>query len=277
MAVCRRNQTRRMWSATAFIGSFGVRPPRPWFLVWWLVVVPFKLMGLRNAQNSYLSNQMLMAELELWYRYCYTFRMEDYDSWPVRLPRDIEEMSKEEKLTVTNDIIDEILTKHRYAQYEISKMPASTVNPPKEFITEVVGTTDDGRVVKCKMAKPAPPPGDRDSVMSYCEQLCHWMIQLENMNDLAREADSQRAVLSAKTNIPFFYGHSTRSKYFLESLDFILKTTILGSEADHVRLLEGCFINMDGRENHEADLVMENSKRRRKDLTLSQKGVPHSK
>ena len=49
---------------------------------------------------------------------------------------------------------------------------------------------------------------------------------------------------------------------FLESLDFILKTTILGSEADHVRLLEGCFINMDGRENHEADLVMENSKRR---------------
>ena len=72
-----------------------------------------------------------------------------------------------------------------------------------------------------------------------------------------------------KSNImPFFFGHSHLSKYFVECIDTILKATATTSEQTRLHLLEASFTNVRGGtgKNVETDLVMEHSVRNKKKL-----------
>lgn len=44
-----------------------------------------------------------------------------------------------------------------------------------------------------------------DQLLSYCTNLCHWVLHLMEPQDTAKEGDVNRAILNAKYNIPFFY------------------------------------------------------------------------
>ena len=106
-----------------------------------------------------------------------------------------------------------------------------------------------------------------DEIMSYCTNFCYWAMHLMQMNDTNKEGDIDRLVLSCKMNIPFFYLHSTLSKYFVENVDFIMKTVISSSPRTKVRLFEGSFVNKRGGigNNAESDLVMKWNIRQIKD------------
>ena len=98
--------------------------------------------------------------------------------------------------------------------------------------------------------------------------LCHWVLQFMQIEDVVKEGDVVRLVPSLKYILQFFFSHSRLSKYFVECLDFVLKTEYLLSPMQKLRVLEGAFVNLRGGigENMEADLVQENAVRNQKDL-----------
>ncbi|XP_050405899.1 uncharacterized protein LOC126821499 [Patella vulgata] len=71
-----------------------------------------------------------------------------------------------------------------------------------------------------------------------------------------------------KNMIPFFYSHSTLSKYLVECLDFILKTEVLLSPRLSLRVRAGSYINRKGQKgkNKPADMEKENQVKFLKDL-----------
>lgn len=107
-----------------------------------------------------------------------------------------------------------------------------------------------------------------DSVYNYCSNLCHWVLQLIQMEDIAKEGDIVRLIPSLMNSLPFFFSHSRTSKYFEECLDFILKCEFILSPLQRLRVLEGAFTNLRGGlgNNMESDLVQENSVRNQKDM-----------
>jgi hypothetical protein len=107
-----------------------------------------------------------------------------------------------------------------------------------------------------------------DTVYNYSCNLCHWFLHLIHMEDVVREGDVIRLIPTLKYSLQFFFSHSRLSKYFVECLDFILKTEYLLSQMQRMRVLEGAFVNLRGGlgQNIECDLVKENSVRNQKDL-----------
>lgn len=163
-----------------------------------------------------------------------SFNMEGYDSWPSGVPTTVCAQST----TMQEKLADRILINHlkrfKYACYTGDEPP----NPPD------------------------------NSISDYGCNLCHWALHLLHLNDMAKEGDFARTSLSLKANIPFFYGHSKLSKYFVECLDLLLKTEVTCSPRMQLRILEGSFTNKHGGvgANVETDLIMEHSIRNRKDL-----------
>ncbi|XP_060556001.1 uncharacterized protein LOC132716696 [Ruditapes philippinarum] len=106
------------------------------------------------------------------------------------------------------------------------------------------------------------------TVYNYSCNLCHWFLHLIHMEDVVREGDVIRLIPTLKYSLQFFFSHSRLSKYFVECLDFILKTEYLLSQMQRMRVLEGAFVNLRGGlgQNIECDLVKENSVRNQKDL-----------
>lgn len=142
--------------------------------------------------------------------------------------------------------------------------------------------TIDGRLLMVPISETQPvqqpqqPPPVRhtqhaapDYLSNYSNLLCHWFLQLLNMDDTAKEGDPDRLIINCKQNLPMFFSHSARSNYFVECLDFIMKVEKLLSPSTRLRVLEGCFVNPKGGKgnNREADLAQEHSVRNRKDLT----------
>ena len=88
------------------------------------------------------------------------------------------------------------------------------------------------------------------------------------MNDAIHEGDITRTNIVINTMIPFFYSHSSLSKYFTECVDFILKTefTLPPHVAEMVRA--AAFVNVHGGagQNKAADLHKENEVKLVKDL-----------
>ena len=163
-----------------------------------------------------------------------SFNMEGYDSWPSGVPTTVCAQST----TMQEKLADRILINHlkrfKYACYTGDEPP----NPPD------------------------------NSISDYGCNLCHWALHLLHLNDMAKVGDLTRTSLSLKANIPFFYGHSKLSKYFVGCLDLLLKTEVTCSPRMLLRILEGSFTNKHGGvgANVETDLIMEHSIRNRKYL-----------
>jgi len=117
-----------------------------------------------------------------------------------------------------------------------------------------------------QQAAPEPAPA-QDEVFTYCNNLCHWVLQIMQMSDTAKEADTSRVIPNLMANIPFFYSHSSLSKYFVECLDYILKVREASPQMKS-RILEGSFANSSGGKgkNCESDLRQEHSVGKRKKL-----------
>lgn len=115
------------------------------------------------------------------------------------------------------------------------------------------------------------PEDSPDYVMQYANNLGQRALHLMHLNDMAKEGDFDRCILSLKANVPFFFSHSTKSKYFVECLDMLQKALFTSSPQMRLRLLEGSFTNKHGGQgrNVETDLVMEHSVRTKKDLIRS--------
>ena len=107
-----------------------------------------------------------------------------------------------------------------------------------------------------------------DTVYNYSCNLCHWYLQLITMEDVVKEGDVNRLLPTLKYTLQFFFSHSRLSKYFVECLDFILKSEYLLSPMQRMRVLEVAFVSLRGGlgMNIESDLLQENSVRNQKDL-----------
>ena len=86
--------------------------------------------------------------------------------------------------------------------------------------------------------------------------------------DAIKEGDTDRCNVSLKTMLPFFYGHSVRSKYAVECLDYIMKTEAVLSPQLALRTRLGSFVNTLGGQgqNKPADMQQENNVRSIKDV-----------
>ena len=87
-----------------------------------------------------------------------------------------------------------------------------------------------------------------------------------NMNDTAKEGDTERLLQNSKYLIPFYHQHSNLSKYMVENIDFVLKCNHFASPQMCERILSGTFQNMRGGKgnNCESYVVMEHYIRYRK-------------
>ena len=100
-----------------------------------------------------------------------------------------------------------------------------------------------------------------DDVKNYTTQLLQWYIHLLEFEDAIKEGDIVRCNICMKMMIPYFYGHSSRSKYLVECIDYILKTEAILPAALAIRCRLGSFINPHGKPggNKPADMQQENN------------------
>lgn len=185
-------------------------------------------------------------------------------------PVDVGNMSKEEKITAMETMLDNFVGHHHYGQFSLQAQQNEepVANPPAPVVYTVVGGSDGNIYLIPSAAVSSPITSSPDDMRAYSSRLCHWVLHLLELDDTAHEGDMQRLIANCKYNLMFLFSHSKLSKYFVENLDFLLKVEQLLSPSQQMRVLEGSFINMSGGRgnNVEADLVQEHSVRNQKDL-----------
>ncbi|KAL4220321.1 Serine palmitoyltransferase 2 [Mactra antiquata] len=98
-----------------------------------------------------------------------------------------------------------------------------------------------------------------------------WYFVLLQIKDTIKEGDINRLNIVLKHMIPFFYSHSELSKYFIECIDFILKTEHTLSPYMALKVKATSFVNPKGRpgKNKAADMQTENEVKYLKSLIRS--------
>ena len=170
------------------------------------------------------------------------FGMEEDDSVPTKniSSNDFEKgrrwMTQEEKSSILHSLVSKFLQEFNFLEFDAYMGPSIT--------------------------------STSDAVYNYCTNMCHWYLQVLEMDDTAKAGDITRVVPNCMNAIPLFFSHSRLSKYFVENIDYILKCEFLLSPLQRLRVLEGSFVNLRGGANNnmEADLMQENSVRVVKNL-----------
>ena len=111
----------------------------------------------------------------------------------------------------------------------------------------------------------------RDDLNNYVLNFMQWYFVVIQFQDAVREGDIKRTNILLKHMIPFFYSHSTLSKYMTECIDYILKTEHVLSPQLSLRVRAGSFVNPSGRlgKNKASDLQKENQIKFLKSLICS--------
>ena len=191
------------------------------------------------------------------------FGMDSADSAPTKHkpPVDVEQLETADKLDAAITVLTQFLLDKKYVAFDPE-------NPHKAPAHEEPTKLKIDCVLPCGDYAVSPVIEEPNHMANYASQLCHWTLQLLEMQDTSNEGDTDRVMVNAKYNIPLFFSHSKLSKYFVESMDFVLKAGHLSSPQMQTRILEGAFVNKKGGKgnNVEADLVQEHSVRNRKDL-----------
>lgn len=193
-----------------------------------------------NVKSNYASHEQLfelIGEALIVEQAMEFFDMDSHDSTPVCIPQNISNLTRAERARIGDNLLQQVLRHYGYAMFCVDKHYHTQLNPPpnqsKYKVRTVLGRTPDGHIVVCEKEVPTA----KDQMHAYSMNLCYWAMHLMHLNDMAKEGDVDRLVISAKHNIPFFYSHSTKSKYFVENLDFLLKSTIISSAQTSLRLL----------------------------------------
>ena len=107
-----------------------------------------------------------------------------------------------------------------------------------------------------------------DEVQNYCLQFLQFYMVHMNLKDAIKEGDICRTSNSLKVMAPFFFCMSQNSKYFVETLDYILKTEILLPPKLALQVRAGSTVNPKGKKgkNKAADLQKENQVKELKGL-----------
>lgn len=195
--------------------------------------------SLLQVKNNYRAHEdlfLVVGEFFLMEQIMDHFKMDSYDSWPQGLAPNITTLSSIGKEVTANNLL---MTFLRVSGYGAVSNPVPEERP--------------------------------DYTRQYASNLAQRAVHLMHLNDMAKEGDLDRCVLSLKANVPYFFAHSTKSKYFIECLDMLQKALYTSSPQMRLRLLEGSFTNKHGGKgrNVETDLVMEHSIRNKKDLIRS--------
>ena len=66
-----------------------------------------------------------------------------------------------------------------------------------------------------------------DELYNYCCNLCHWYLQLLEMDDTDKAGDLTRVIPNCMNAIPLFCSHRRLSKCFVENIVYILKCEFL--------------------------------------------------
>lgn len=138
---------------------------------------------------------------------------------------------------------------------------------PKEKICSKTGwrvclPTENGVINMTVMQSPS------DDLNNYVRNFIQWYYVVLNFKDTIKEGDIYRTNVILKMMIPFFYSHSALSKYFVECIDYILKTEVMLSPRLSMRVRLSSYVNPKGGKgkNKAADMEKENEVRVLKDL-----------
>ena len=220
-----------------------------------------------NVKHNYAAREallLLVGEFMIMEQVMEYLKMDNYDSHPSCIPTNINSVSREMKKGLADQILMGILNHYQYATFSLDSSVLCKSNPilKPPTVFQVVGTTEEGNILVVDKVPKV------DEVMSHANNLSLWAMHLMHLNDMAQEGDLDRTILACKLNIPFFFSHSNLSKYFVESIDFLLKCKHISSPQMSLRVLEGSFVNMHGGKGKciETDLLMEHSIRNKKDL-----------
>ena len=197
------------------------------------------------------------------------FGMQTLESQPTlhKPPPNIETMSPVEQSEVALKMLKDFVSSSNYLSFDIAEEEEQQ-GPTGTWQFFFIGVNIYGQAKWNAVYFPPPVPPKPDDLNNYTRNLCHWTLQLMELHDTAKEGDPDRLHLNCKSNMPLFFSHSKLTKYFVENLDFLMKTTVLNSPQVQSRILEGAFVNKHGGrgKNVEADLVQEHSVRNGKDL-----------
>ncbi|XP_033729431.1 uncharacterized protein LOC117318569 [Pecten maximus] len=107
-----------------------------------------------------------------------------------------------------------------------------------------------------------------DGLQDYVVNFLQWYFVIIQLQDAIHEGDVVRTNVILKYMIPFFYSHSSLSKYFSECIDFILKTELTLPPNYSMRVRAASFVNVHGGrgQNKAADMHKENEVKLLKEL-----------
>lgn len=165
--------------------------------------------------------------------------------WRAMLPEigEIDVMENDDKLDILDEVLDIMLRKYKYVQ------------PVSDHVST-----------------------NKDEVFNYFNNLAQWYLHIEALNRMAKEGDITMIVPNLLMCLPFFYKHSTLSKYLVESMNYCITVEYILSPLQKLRVLEGSFVNVRGGpdNNVESDLLQEHSVRNQK-MLIRQLGANKTK
>ena len=196
--------------------------------------------------------------------------MDKLNSSPVHhaIPENIARMHVKNRETIFHAVMQDII-KDILLPFDLSsaKPISFELHVPGQGITEV---KVDSQLLDTRGELTIRVPGvtgsikllsdATDELRNYSLQVLQWFMVIREFSDAIKEGDPFRSNICLKQMLPFFYGYSARSKYFVECVDYILKTEVLLPPALAMRCRLGSFVNtLGGHKNKPADMQQENN------------------
>lgn len=104
------------------------------------------------------------------------------------------------KIQETNRLLRMFLQHYGYGNFSLEAedevpMANHTPSEPAKYI--VIGTTPEGQKLVVKVRQPlnSQPPVEpkQDRLFNYCSNLCHWALHLMQLDDTAKEGDTDKS------------------------------------------------------------------------------------
>lgn len=117
----------------------------------------------------------------------------------------------------------------------------------------------------CEMAparQAAPPAPATDEVRASALYLLRLLLIRDNLNQAINVGDGQRLLTTVQLMMPYFYSNGN-TKYSLATLELVAMVSFFLTDRERVHLLQGRFINNNGKAdgNHPIDLECEHRNR----------------
>ena len=143
------------------------------------------------------------------------FGMESHNSLPTKNkpPADISNADNETKTQEANRLLRMFLNHYEYGEFSLEatkEKPMQNQVPSTEVKYVVIGslkTAQGNKLVVKKIQEPEslPVKPQPDRLYNYSSNLCHWALHLMQLDDTAKEGDTDRLIINCKYNLAFFF------------------------------------------------------------------------